>query len=97
MCLLNGDIAGTLPHTTDFGVEEYYDSTTGITEYTHIPIKRIIRESVQNFGNELAKNIVINDIDDAGLELLEYRGNVPLFLFREVNSDVFTNMTLNAK
>lgn len=96
MCLLNGDIAGTLPHTTDFGIEEYYDSTTGITTYTHIPIKRIIRESVQNFGNELARNIVINDIDDAGLELLEYRGDVPLYLFREVNSDVFTNMTLNA-
>ena len=96
MCLLNGDIAGTLPHTTDFGVEEYYDSTTGITTYTHIPIKRIIRESIQNFGNELARNIIINDIDDAGLELLEYRGDVPLYLFREVNSDVFTNMTLNA-
>lgn len=96
MCLLNGDIAGTLPHTTDFGVEEYYDSTTGITTYTHIPIKRIIRESIQNFGNELARNIVINDIDDAGLELLEYRGNVPLYLFREVDSAVFTNMTLNA-
>lgn len=96
MCLLNGDIAGALPHTTDFGVEEYYDSTTGITTYTHIPIKRIIRESIQNFGNELARNIIINDIDDAGLELLEYRGDVPLYLFREVNSDVFTNMTLNA-
>jgi hypothetical protein len=46
MCLLNGDIAGSLPHTTDFGVEEYYDSTTGVTTYTHIPIKRIIRESI---------------------------------------------------
>lgn len=96
MCLLNGDIAGSLPHTTDFGIEEYYDSTTGITTYTSIPIKNIIRESVQNFGNELAKNIIINDIEDAGLELLEYRGDIPLYLFREVDSDVFTNMTLNA-
>lgn len=96
MCLLNGDIAGSLPHTTDFGIEEYYDSTTGITTYTSIPIKNIIRESIQNFGNELAKNIIINDIEDAGLELLEYRGDVPLYLFREVDSDVFTNMTLNA-
>ena len=26
MCLLNGDISGTLPHTTDFGIEEYYNS-----------------------------------------------------------------------
>ena len=95
MCLLNGDIAGSLPHTTDFGVEEYYDSTTGITTYTDIPIKTIIREAVQNFGNELAKNIIINDIEDAGLELLEYRGDTPIYMFREYNSDVFTNITIN--
>ena len=95
MCLLNGDLAGTLPHMTDFGIEEYYDSTTGITTYTSIPIKKIIREAVQNFGNELAHNIIINDIEDAGLELLEYRGDTPLYLFREINSDQFLNMTLN--
>lgn len=95
MCLLNGDIAGSLPHTTDFGVEEYYDSTTGITTYSDIPIKTIIRESVQNFGNELAKNIIINDIEDAGLELLEYRGDTPIYMLREYNSDVFTNITIN--
>lgn len=95
MCLLNGDLGGALPHTTDFGTEEYYDSTTGITTYTSIPIKTIVRESVQNFGNELAQNIIINDIEDAGLELLEYRGDIPLFLFREITSDTFINMTIN--
>ena len=94
MCLLNGDLAGALPHTTDFGVEEYYDKNTGVTTYTDIPIKNIIREAVQNFGNELAHNIIINDIEDAGLELLEYRGNTPLFMFREINSDQFVNMTI---
>lgn len=95
MCLLNGDLAGTLPHTTDFGIEEYYDEATNTTTYTSVPIRRIIQESVQNFGNELSQNIIINDLEDAGLELLEYRGDVPLFLFREVNSDSFINMTVN--
>ena len=95
MCLLNGDISGSLPHITDFGIEEYYDSQTNTTTYTSIPIKRIIRESVQNFGNELAQNIIINDIEDAGLELLEYRGDTPIYMFREENSDIFTNITLN--
>ena len=95
MCLLNGDISGSLPHITDFGIEEYYDSQTNTITYTSIPIKRIIRESVQNFGNELAQNIIINDIEDAGLELLEYRGDTPIYMFREENSDVFTNITLN--
>lgn len=96
MCLLNGDLAGALPHTTDFGIEEYYDAKTNITTYTSVPIARIIRESVQNFGNELAQNIIINDLEDAGLELLEYRGDVPIFMFREVNSDSFLNMSLNS-
>lgn len=95
MCLLNGNLGGILPHTTDFGIEEYYDSKTGITTYTSIPIKNIIREAVQNFGGELAQNIIVNDIEDAGLELLEYRGDIPLFLLKEINSDVITNMTIN--
>lgn len=97
MCLLNGDLAGALPHSVDFGIEEYYDKNTGITTYTNIPIKNIIREAVQNFGNELAHNIIINDIEDAGLELLEYRGDTPIYLFREVNSDQFINMTIQEK
>lgn len=97
MCLLNGDLAGALPHTTDFGIEEYYDAATNTTTYTSVPIARIIRESVQNFGNELAQNIIINDLEDAGLELLEYRGDVPIYMFREVNSDSFLNMSLNGQ
>lgn len=96
MCLLNGDLGGVLPHTTDFGIEEYYDKETGITTYTSIPIKTIIREAVQSFGNELTGNIIINDIEDAGLELLEYRGDVPMYMFRQTTTDVFSNMTLNS-
>lgn len=95
MCLLNGEIAGALPHTTDFGLEENYNSETDTVTYRSIPIKEIIRESVQNFGNELPQNIIINDIEDAGLELLEYRGDSPLYMFREINSQQFKNMTLN--
>ncbi|MBQ7820096.1 MAG: hypothetical protein IJ341_10415 [Bacteroidales bacterium] len=54
MCLLNGDIAGHLPHSTDFGVEEYLDKETNTITYTKIPIKQIIREALLAFGNELA-------------------------------------------
>ena len=92
MCLLNGDLAGALPHTTDFGIEE--NRTEDGTIFRNIPIKEIIREAVQNFGNELAHNIIINDIEDSGLELLEYRGDTPLYLFRNKDSDIFINMTL---
>lgn len=95
MCLLNGDLAGALPHTTDFGIEEYYDKENNITTYTSVPLNRIIRESVQNFGNELPQNIIINDLEDAGLNLLEYRGDTPIYMFRNVDTDTFMNMTLN--
>ena len=95
MCLLNGDIAGHLPHSTDFGVEEYLDKETNTITYTKIPIKQIIREALLAFGNELAQNIVINDLDDAGLELLEYRGNTPMYMFKETTSDQFYQMTFN--
>jgi hypothetical protein len=35
---------------------------------------------------------VINDLDDYGLELLEYRGDVPLYMLKNLNSDVVANM-----
>lgn len=95
MCLLNGDLGGALPHITDFGIEETYNKDKNITTYKSIPIRQIIFEGVQNFGSELASNIIINDIEDAGLDLLEYRGDIPLFLFKEINSDIFMNMTIN--
>ena len=95
MCLLNGDVAGALPHTTDFGIEEIYDKTTDTVTYRSIPIIEIIREAIRNFGNELPHNIIINDIEDAGLELLEYRGDAPMYMFRDIDSQQFKNMTLN--
>jgi hypothetical protein len=52
---------------------------------------------IRNYGDELPHNIIINDIEDAGLELLEYRGNTPIYMFREINSDTFTNITFNER
>lgn len=96
MCLLNGDLGGAfMHHTIDFGVEEYYDKETDTVTYTDIPVKTIIREMMQNFGNELAQNIIINDIEDAGLELLEYRGDVPMYLFKTTDAETFINMTFD--
>ena len=94
MCLLNGDFGGNIPHSTDFGVIEEIDKNGDIT-YTKLLLKDIIRNAVQTYGGELPENIIINDLDDAGLELLEYRGqtedggDLPLYLLRNVvNGDV---------
>ena len=95
MCLLNGDLGGAMPSSVDFGIEEYHDKVTDTVTYTSIPIKTIIREAVQNYGNELPGNIIINDIEDAGLELLEYRGDTPLFMFKNTGTHQIDNMTIN--
>ena len=95
MCLLNGDVSGSLPHSTDFGIEEIVDHKTGVTTYQSIPIKNIIREAVQNFGGELAHNIIINDLEDSGLMLMEYRGNSPIYMLYDIEKGVFTNIRMN--
>jgi hypothetical protein len=50
---------------------------------------------IQNFGNELAHNIVINDVEENGFDLLEYRGDREMYLLRNSEDGIFTNMTLN--
>ena len=79
MCLLNGDLSGSLFSSVDFGTMEYYDLDTNTVTKTQVPLKDIIYEAVHNYGNESVENIIINDLDDFGLELLEYRNEKPLF------------------
>lgn len=95
MCFLNGDLGGNLPASIDFGVEEYYDKISQTTTYKPIPIKTIIREAVHTYAKEPYYNIIINDLDDAAVELLEYRGDTPLYLTRYDQWDQFDNATLD--
>ena len=55
-------------------------------------IKDIIREAVHVYGKELYHNIIINDLDDYGLELLEYRGDQPLFLLYDEEASMYDQM-----
>ena len=136
MCLLNGDISGSLSSSVDFGtLEEYeynyvkmtfdtlesyekdtyylketsgyvlstgdYDSSKNYYRkeqrivYTNIPLKTIIKNAVNVYGNEPIHNIIINDLEDFGVELLEYRGDSSLYLLRDINADIFRNMSIN--
>jgi hypothetical protein len=96
MCLLNGNIGGNLVASIDFGVEEIVDKN-GLIHYRSIPIKEIIRESLHTYANELYHNIIINDLDEAAVELLEYRGDIPLYLLRDINTAEFVNFTLHGE
>ena len=95
MCLLNGDVSGNLPHETDFGKEEYHDLENDTVTYKYVPIKDIIRRIVQEFGGESPQNIIINDIEDAGLILLEYLNEAPAYLYKELNSHEYKNIIMD--
>lgn len=94
MCLLNGEIGGSLHSSVDFGTLEEVDDNGNIKILKH-PLKDIIRESVHQYGGEFFHNIIINDLDDYGLELLEYRYDKPLYIFREANDEVYFNGTFD--
>lgn len=136
MCLLNGEIGGSLPSSVDFGAmdtvdtiytrirftdeheyvaNKYYICVDGdyildiekydaakayykkeqVTKTEKIPLYTIIKEAVHKYAKEPYHNIVISDLDKYGLELLEYRGNTPLFMLHD--GYTYTNMTANSK
>lgn len=94
MCQLNGEVGGSFNSSIDFGTMEEVgaDNTTIIK---HIPIPEIIRNMIHQYAGEPYHNIIINDLDDLGLELLEYRYDIPMYLYREVGTSDFKNVTLN--
>lgn len=93
MCLLDGSIGGSLESPVDFGtIEEEND--VGIWTIRKIPIQDIIKNIVHIYGKEPYHNIIINDLDTYGLELLEYQYNIPLFLYRKIDNPVYENALL---
>ena len=136
MCLLNGEIGGSLPSSIDFGKIDIYEDTYSevqIKDYTQyvankyyiyengeykislnefnenikyytkdillkqdsLKLKDIIKEAVHEYGKELYHNIIINDLDNYGLELLEYRGDKPLYLLYDENAQIYTQMVID--
>lgn len=95
MCLLNGDVGGNLTALSyDFG-EVSVINKNGYTTSKKIPIKQIIKKAVHDFGKEPYQNIIINDLDDSGLELLEYRGDDPLYFIYSPSTQEVSNMVID--
>ena len=100
MCLLNGEVGGSINASTDFGkLEEYETLENGeiVRNIIDIPIPDIIKNAIHAFAGEPLSNIVLNDIDNYGLELLEYRGDKdhPIYMPRRVDTGEVSNMTTN--
>lgn len=88
MCLINGDVGGSMSAQTQFdSIEE--ETEAGDWVITKFPIKDIIRDSLHQYAGEPLHNIIINDLDGLGLELLEYRYDTPMYLMREPNSEEY--------
>ena len=93
MCLLDGSVGGSLEASIDFGqIEE--ETEDGIWQITKLPIHQIIRNAVHTYAGEPYHNIIINDLDSYGLELLEYRYDTPMYLYRKPDSKIFDNVML---
>ena len=111
MCRLNGEVSGNIMVSTDFGTEEFINKIeeteleTGETtisyqtSITKLPIYKIIQNAVKTYGQERSENIIINDLDQWGYELWEYRGEQPMYLYIDphYNSEqgAVINMTFN--
>lgn len=96
MCQLNGEIGGNFESSVDFGqIEE--QNPDGSWKITKLPIHRIIREMVHQYAGEPFHNIIINDLEEYGLELLEYQYDVPMFLYRHIDSPIYTNALLKGE
>ena len=92
MCLLNGEVSGSIGVQTDFGTIEEEDAD-GVWTIRPIPIPEIIRNVVHVYGGEPYHNIIIKDLNTYGLELLEYRyENMPMVLYRLNESTIYKNM-----
>ena len=97
MSLLNGDIGGIITSlTADFGKVENVDEKGNIT-ITSLPLKEIITEVVHTWAREPYQNIIIEDLDEVGLELMEYRGEEPMYFLVNDKTNEVSNMILSSE
>lgn len=95
MCLINGELSGALPYQTDFGKIDIIEKD-GTRRIEKVPIKTIIFNMIKDMAGEMPYNIIIDDIENFGLELLEYRGkNKYLYLKKEINSGNIIDMSFD--
>lgn len=69
-----------------------YYTDAPFSKLIDLPLKVIIREAVHAYGLEPYHNIIIDDLDDYGLNLMQYKGNNPLYIFRDFETDQFTQI-----
>lgn len=87
MSALNGEIAGHFPFSVELGLEKIEDKAGNVVEQPKL-IKDIIFQAIHVFGREPIHNIIINDLDEDGLELLKYVGEEAMYFIRNSSGEV---------
>jgi hypothetical protein len=97
MVLLNGEVGGTITALSqDFGTIDVQQAN-GEWVNESLLLKDVIKNAVHTFANEPFQNIIINDLEDCGVELMEYRGNLPLYFLINYESQEVFNSRLGAQ
>ena len=95
MSKLNGEMGGVITSLThDFGKVLEIAQDGSYTE-EDLKLKDIITAAVHQFANEPMHNIIVNDLEDQGLELLEYRGKDPFYLLLNESTGEPFNIDFN--
>lgn len=88
MCLINGDVSGKLFAAHEFSIV-YTTHADGSISKDYIPIYEIIQQAIHVYAQEPYKNIIINDLNTCGVELLDYVGeDCDLYLFTQIDGDI---------
>lgn len=97
MCMLNGEVGGAITAlSVDFGKYDTIAADGTITTNDYL-IKDIIREAVHEYAKEPFENIIINDLDDIGIELMESRQKDPFYLLMNLDMDVVNQLFFSSK
>lgn len=92
MCLLNGDISGNFNAETDLGTEDYISNGEKINQ--SVPIKTIILEMIHHYAQEPWANIIINNLEDYGLEMLDNKQTTnDYYLWRNIQTQEYEYLT----
>lgn len=94
MAKLDGTMGGTLTAQTDFGSYDEIAADGTITNIK-IPLFKIVQNMLYELVGEPYHNIIVNDLEEYGYELWDYRGDneSPMYYFYELDEN--NNITNN--
>ena len=90
MCLLNGEVGGTIADTVILHErisESILETGEVIEEISNPLVSEIIRELVNHYGEEKLQNIYINDIPNQARQLMKYVGTDPIYFEKTIDEN----------